>query len=118
MGILANLAARSEMKSRTLILDYMRQVRGDWEVGPVLMPCHIIDEAHNGIYMSTASNQIVMYRCQGYWWGYEVESEMLDGLRSPNSVAWLSELQAEPPTNLGRIAPPQLTAASFAAAIE
>jgi hypothetical protein len=118
MGILANLAARSEMKSRTLILDFMRQVRDDWEVGPVLMPCHIINEVHNGIYMTTARNQVGMYRCQGYWWGYEVESEMLNGLRGPNALAWLRELQAAPPTNFGRIAPPQMTAGSFAAAIE
>lgn len=101
MGFLANAAARSEMRLRNTVLSSLQEVRPDFLTGPLLLPCHIVYEVHNGFFVSTGSIVVGVFRCQLHWWGYEIDAETFKGLRSPDSQSWLQRLRAMPPTDMG-----------------
>jgi hypothetical protein len=101
MGFLASAAARSEMRLRDTVLSSLQEVRPDFQTGPLLLPCHIVGEVHNGFFISTGSIVVGVFRCQLHWWGHEIDAETLSGLRSPDSSSWLRRLVATRPMDLG-----------------
>lgn len=101
MGFWANAAARTELKTRDAVLGLLREHRPDFKLGNVLLPCHIISEAHNGFYVDTGTNTVAIFRCQLHWWGREIEAETLEGLRSPNPAAWMKLIGSVPPVDMG-----------------
>lgn len=103
MGFLANAAARSEMKVRDTALAMLREIRPDFVSGNVLLPCHIVEEVHNGFFVNTGAITVGIFRCQLHWWGHELEEETLAGLTSPNSARWLSEVRMTPPRDMGTL---------------
>lgn len=117
MGMLANMAARSEIKNRDRILAYVREFNPRAYVGPLLLPCHIITEVHNGVFAQTTNNEGVgFYRCQGYWWGRSISPAEFHGLRGPDSGWWLTKVTSAQP-NPEMIAPISVGLAGFAAGI-
>lgn len=118
MGFFANLAAKSEMRVRDQILECFEELASehqlDIQFGNVLLPCHIISEAHNGFFLSYNGQWIGIFRCQDHWWLYELNQELVEGLRSPNSELWLNKLKTFPPIDGGLM---QGTIQSSAAAI-
>lgn len=103
MGFLANAAARSEMKVRDSALAMLREVRPEFVSGNVLLPCHIVDEVHNGFFVNTGTLTVGIFRCQLHWWGHELEDDTLAGLISPNSARWLSQVRMTSPQDMGKI---------------
>lgn len=103
MGFLANVAARSEMKVRDTALAMLREIRPEFVSGNVLLPCHIVDEVHNGFFVSTGATTVGIFRCQLHWWGHELGEGTLAGLTSPNSTRWLSEVRMTPPQDMGTL---------------
>lgn len=97
MGMLANAAARSEMKNRERILAYIREVNPNARIGVLPLPCHIITEVHNGFYVTSSEGCIGFYRCQGYWWGRDVAPAQFLGLHGPESTRWLIGMAASDP---------------------
>lgn len=103
MGFLANAAAKSEIKVRDQVLSLVRAARPDFAVGSVLLPCHIVDEAHNGFFVDTGAIALGVFRCQLHWWGHELDANTLAGLRSPDSAAWMRSVGSSLPKDLGSI---------------
>lgn len=103
MGFLANAAARSEMKVRDSALAMLRAIRPEFVSGNVLLPCHIVEEVHNGFFVNTGAITVGIFRCQLHWWGHELEDDTLAGLTSPNSARWLSEVRMTPPQDMGTL---------------
>lgn len=59
----------------------------------VTMPCHIIDEQHNGFAISNSASILGIYRCQGYWWGKELREGDIEVLQSSNPNEVHQELE-------------------------
>jgi hypothetical protein len=101
MGLFANMAAKSEMKVRDQVLGLVRDFRPDYSCGNVLLPCHIIEETHNGFYVDSGNMMVAIFRCQLHWWGREIDSDTLTGLQSPLSREYLRTVSSIPPTDMG-----------------
>lgn len=108
MGFFANMAAKSELKLRDQVLstfiDFSSEVGIEISTGNVLLPCHIIPEVHNGFYVQYEETTIGVFRCQNHWWLYELDDEVIEGLRSPNSESWLNQLKSHYPVDGGDMA--------------
>jgi hypothetical protein len=114
MGFFENMAAKSEMRTRELMLGWMREVSPDIPTGNVLLPCHIIDEVHNGFYVDHGVSAIGFYRCQDFWWGRALTPKELDRLRSPAPESVMKKLQESSPQCMGAVSDSQMVAVSLA----
>lgn len=103
MSLSARMAARSEIKLRSNVLAAIAEVAPQLATGPITLPCHIVDEVHNGFCILTDGENICIYRCQGSWWAYEVDTETLESLASPQSGAAMRLLSKATPVCLGPI---------------
>lgn len=112
MGFFADRAAKSEIKVRDMVFEAFDllenqgmaeeigiEIDGQW--GNVLLPCHIIKEAHNGFYLSGKGLTFGVFRCQGFWWAYPMEQEHLDALRGPSAQKVLYSTFASQPVRFG-----------------
>lgn len=107
MGFLANMAAKSEMRMRDSIFGLYDEFVPGLEKGHVLMPCHIIDEAHNGFYLRAGGNVFGFYHCQLRWWVRELSDELVERLQSPDSARALREVALGPYADCGSTKDPQ-----------
>ena len=103
MGFFANAAAKSEIRARDVIFGLYDEFVPDLEKGHVLLPCHIIDEAHNGFYLRAGDNVWGFYRCQLRWWSRELSDELVARLQSPDSTEAMLELSRSPYADCGSI---------------
>lgn len=107
MGFFANLAAKSEMKLRDQVLtcfeEFSNEIEMDIATGNVLLPCHIITEAHNGLFVQYDKETVGVFRCQNHWWLYELDEETVQGLRSPDSQKWMRKLSRHRPFDGGEL---------------
>jgi len=53
-------------------------------MGGVSLPCHIISEKHNGIFIQDGKTVLVTFVCQRVWWGYYITPELLGELNGPH----------------------------------
>jgi hypothetical protein len=100
MGFFANMAAKGEIRNREMMFEAFEMIGSDLVLHAVLLPCHIIDETHNGFSVSNPKAIMGVYRCQGYWWGRELSQQDLIDLRSPNPQQVLARLEKETPMRL------------------
>jgi len=101
MGFLANMAAKSEIRMRDSIFGLYDEFVPDLEKGHLLLPCHIIDEAHNGFYLRAGNNVFGFYHCQLHWWARELSEKLIERLQSPDSASALREIAARPYASCG-----------------
>ena len=118
MGFFANAAAKSEIRARDSIFGLYDEFVPDLEKGHVLLPCHIIDEAHNGFYLRSGDNVFGFYRCQLRWWVRELSDELVSRLLSPDSAIAMLELSRSPYADCGSIKDPHAFVFSSAHAIQ
>lgn len=105
MGFFADRAAKSELQVRDTALVAVKQARPDFKVGKVLLPCHIVLEAHNGFYVQarTGAPVLTVFRCQLHWWAYETDAATVISLRSPDSAKAVARLRGDQPIDIGSI---------------
>ena len=92
MGFLGNLAGKTEIKSRQAALEAFESLGSSVRLGDLVMPCHIIDEKHNGFSASKGEAILGVYRCQGFWWGKELTELDLDELLRSETERVYAEL--------------------------
>ena len=107
VGFFANMAAKSEMKLRDQVLTCFDEFSDEFEMkistGNVLLPCHIISEAHNGFFVEYEDELVGVFRCQNHWWLHELDAETVQGLRSPESQKWMNKLSKQRPADGGEL---------------
>jgi hypothetical protein len=117
MSLLADVAARTEKQGTANVLARSREFEPHWETGDLPLPCHIVQEIHNGFFIRNSRVRIGIYRCQGRWWRRELDTELFTGLNSRSPERWFARVAATQPQDLGPMrGGPMETAASFAAA--
>lgn len=122
MSFLENLARKSELKAREKMFEAFAAFDADdvdW--GSVPIPCHIIEETHNGLFVMKGQTVLVAYACQGAWWGYPLNPKLLEALQGP--LAFTVHLMFENLMSPENLTPypgqgPSAAAASFVYAVE
>lgn len=98
MGIMANLAAKTEIKNRDQILALTRADNPRSDVRPLVQICHIIVEDHNGIFIVTSNGGFGIYRCQGWWWIRAIPPQLYQDLirGAPYAPLQLRSIEPQP----------------------
>lgn len=106
MGFWADRAAKSEMKVRDQVIDCFHELASELDIGiecgNLLLPCHIIPEVHNGLYINFGNTWIGIFRCQFHWWLYELDEKNVRGLGSPDSEKWMRRVGSVLPVDGGK----------------
>jgi hypothetical protein len=103
MGLMANIAARAQIKMRDQILEEMDNVAPDMPKGAIPLPCHIIDEVHNSFWLAQEEAFVGVYLCQDVWWARALTKPQLERLRSPKPESTLKTLKNASPQEIGPV---------------
>ena len=83
MGIFQKVAAKTEQKTISNVLELLAQTNALDTFGPIKLPCHIIDEIHTGFYFRTSDDEVLaLFRCQLNWWVYRIDGAKLEMAKS------------------------------------
>jgi len=83
MNFFENRARKAEIHARATVFEALTELGGGVTWGGVALPCHIISEKHNGIFIQAGKTVLVTFGCQGVWWGYSITPELLGDLNGP-----------------------------------
>lgn len=110
MGFFANRAAKAELRVRDMMheaFSFLEQEGMPEELGiefrrgNVLLPCHIIKEAHNGFFVGAGNLTFGIFRCQGFWWAHTMTEGQLSALRGPTAQGVLYRTFSNQPVRFG-----------------
>jgi hypothetical protein len=118
MGLFANLAAKSEIRMRDSVFGLYDEFAPDLEKGHVLLPCHIIEEAHNGFFLRNGDKVFGFFHCQLRWWVKELSNDLVARLQSPGAALAMKELSLQPVADCGGVRDPHGFVFSSAAAMQ
>lgn len=107
MGFLSNFAVKGELRTMAVV-DAAITAYTNLDHGPIEVPCHIISEVHQAIYVGRDDPEstfwIGVYRCQGHYWGVELTPGNVDEARRGKDVTnWIriASMQGERVADLG-----------------
>jgi hypothetical protein len=87
MNFFENRARKAELHARATVFEALTELGGGATWGGVALPCHIISEKHNGIFIQAGETVLVTFGCQGVWWGYNITPKLLGELNGPYGEA-------------------------------
>lgn len=108
MGILQSMAWKSEQKVVVQLNAELLQIAPHFHTRPVVLPCHIVNELHQGVGVVFPDGAFGLFRCQGHFWSAPIPPDALPIVSVGNDAynPGLAPLYGLlPPEDLGPLSP-------------